>query len=135
VGIAKVSGIVQWDEKDATTSVFDLNIYPARQGALLLNPDGSVRSYTSADLARYTVMTFRSSSAEVDQRGELQVHGTLTITHVERETNITWSNAYAGPDYGAPVAHSTTGKVVFTIENSRSATTQGMLVRNRTLRG
>jgi polyisoprenoid-binding protein YceI len=121
IGIAKVSGMVEWDSKDVTTSVFDFTIYPARQGALLLNPDGSVRSYTSADLSRYTVMTFRSDHAEVDVRGKLQVHGVLAVTHVEREANITWSNAYSGPEYGAPVPHSTAGEVVFTIENSSSA--------------
>lgn len=116
VGIAKVSGMVQWDEKDVTRSVFDFNIYPARQGARLLNPDGSIRSYTSAELSRYTVMTFRSDHVEADQSGRLQVHGTLTITHVEREANIDWNNAYTGPEYGSPIPHSAAGEVVFIME-------------------
>jgi len=120
VGIAKVSGVMQWNEKDVTKSVFDFTIYPARQRTHLLNPDGSVRSYTSANLSRYTLMTFRSARAEVDKSGELEVHGTLTITHVERKTNITWSNAYTGPEYGPPIPHSTAGEVVFTIENPSS---------------
>jgi len=125
IAVARVSGIVQWDEKDLTKSIFDFTLYPARQGDRLLNPDGSVRSYTSANLSRYTVMTFRSDDVEVDQTGKLQVHGVLTITHVGREANTTWSNAYAGPVYESPVQHSTTGEVVFTIENPGSATKLG----------
>jgi len=121
VGIAKVSGTVQWDEKDVTKSAFDFTIYPARQGARLLNPDGSIRSYTSAELSRYTVMTFRSDHVEADESGRLQVHGTLTITHVEREANIDWNNAYTGPEYGPPIAHSAAGDVVFSMENLGSA--------------
>jgi polyisoprenoid-binding protein YceI len=121
VGIAKVSGMLHWDAKEVTNSVFDFSIYPARQGTRLLNPDGNIRSYTSANLSRYTVMTFRSGHTEVDASGKLQVHGVLAVTHVEREANITWSNAYKGPDYGEPVLHSTAGEVVFTIENSSSA--------------
>src|SRR6516164_4796264 len=66
-------------------------------------------------------MTFRSDHAEVDASGKLQVHGVLAVTHVEREANITWSNAYSGPEYGAPVPHSTAGEVVFAIESSSSA--------------
>jgi polyisoprenoid-binding protein YceI len=125
VGIAKVSGMLHWDLKDVTNSVFDFSIYPARQGTLLLNPDGSVRSYTSANLSRYTVMTFRSGHTEVDPSGKLQVCGVLAVTHVEREANITWSNAYNGPEYGEPVLHSSAGEVVFTIENTNSAVRLG----------
>lgn len=121
VGIAKVSGMLQWDAKDVTNSVFNFSIYPARQGARLLNPDGTVRSYTSANLSRYTVMTFPSGHIDVDPSGKLQVHGVLAVTHVEREANITWSNAYSGPEYGEPVLHSMAGEVVFTIENASSA--------------
>src|SRR5579864_7510030 len=106
VGIAKVSGVVQWNENDVTKSLFVFTIYPARQRTHLLNPDGSVRSYTSANLSRYTLMTFRSANAEVDTSGKMQVHGTLAMTHVERETTSTWSNAYSGPKYGAPIPQS-----------------------------
>jgi polyisoprenoid-binding protein YceI len=120
VGIAEVGGVVLWDDRDLAKSVFDFSVYPARQRTRLLNPDGSVRSYTSANLSRYTVMTFRSAHAEVDESGKLQVHGTLSITNVEHETNITWSNAYTGPEYGAPIPNRTTGEVVFTIENHNS---------------
>jgi polyisoprenoid-binding protein YceI len=120
-GIAKVSGMVQWDGKDASKSTFDFTIYPARQSARLLNPDGSVRSYTAANLSRYTVMTFHSDRVQADQTGKLEVHGTLAITHVAHETNTVWSNAYAGAEYGAPIEQRTAGEVVFTIENPSSA--------------
>jgi len=128
VGIAKVDGMVQWDKKDVTKSVFVFSIYPARQGARLLNPDGSVRSYTAANLSRYTVMTFRSDHAEVDQTGTLEVRGTLAITYVGREANTPWSNAYAGAEYGAPVPHTTAGEAVFSIENSSSTAKAGQAV-------
>lgn len=124
VGVAKVSGTVRWDEQDITKSVWNLTIYPAKQGALLLNPDGSVRNYEAGDLARYTVMTFQSTRAEVDASGALHVHGTSSLTHVERETTSTWSDAYSGPDYGPPVERSTSGEVVVTLENASAATSR-----------
>jgi polyisoprenoid-binding protein YceI len=120
VGVAKVGGTVRWDEQDITKSVWNLTIYPAKQGGLLLNPGGSVRNYQAGNLARYTVMTFQSTRAEVEASGALRVHGTLTFTHVEREADITWSNAYSGADYGPPVERSTSGEVVVTLENAAS---------------
>lgn len=122
VGIATVSGTMQWNDRDITKSVLDLTIYPAGQGARLLNPDGRLRSYTSAALSRYTVMTFGSDHAELDQSGKLRIYGTLTITHVEWQTDSTWNDAYTGPEYRAPVAHSTAGEVVFSLENPRQGT-------------
>jgi len=79
VGIAKVSGTMQWNDGDITKSVLDLTIYPAGQGARLLNPDGRLRSYTSAALSRYTVMTFGSVHAELDQSGKPIRPGTMPI--------------------------------------------------------
>lgn len=125
VGIAKVSGMVRWNETDPTKSAFDFTIYPAHERARLLNSDGSVRSYTAANLARYTVMTFRSDHVQVDQAGKLEVHGELTITHVTREVNTPWSNAYTGAEYGPPVLHTATGEVVFTLENFSSVARLG----------
>jgi polyisoprenoid-binding protein YceI len=120
VGIGKVSGTVDWDVQDVTKSVFDFAIYPARERVRLFKPDGSLRSSGSADLSRYTVLTFRSSRTERDAGGKLQVRGTLTVTHVERESNTTWSNAYDGPKYGPAVTHSASGEIVFTLQGSGS---------------
>jgi YceI-like domain len=115
VGIAKVSGTVILDNNNPGEDVLDLNIYPARQEARLLNPDGSFRKNSSADLSRYTLMSFHSSSAKQNRDGKVAVTGELTVTYVNRETSIVWSDAYSGPDYGEPVAQRWTGEVTFVL--------------------
>ena len=123
VGIAKVSGTVILDNNNPGEDVLDLNIYPARQEARLLNPDGSFRKNSSADLSRYTLMSFHSSSARQNRDGKVAVTGELTVTYVNRETSIVWSDAYSGPDYGEPVAQRWTGEVTFVLRAQRQATT------------
>lgn len=127
IGIAKVSGTVTLNndpDKDAVNFV----IYPAREGSRLLNPSGGFRENGFADLARYTLMTFRSSQVTQNRDGKLAVTGELSVTHVTREANVIWSNAYSGPDYGEPMAQTTTRQVTFVFEapNQTTATTPKM---------
>jgi len=123
VGIAKVSGTVTLDngpDKDAVNLV----IYPAGEGSRVLNPSGGFREDRFADLSRYTLMSFRSSRVTPNRAGKLAVTGELSVTHVTREASVVWSNAYSGPDYGAPVPQTTTRQVslVFDAPNQTTAT-------------
>jgi len=115
IGIAKVSGAVTLSNdpgKDAVNLVF----YPAGEGSRVLNPSGGFRENSFADLSRYTLMTFRSSRVTQNLDGKLAVTGDLSVTHVQREVNVVWSNAYSGPDYGDPVSRTITRQVTFVFE-------------------
>lgn len=120
IGIAKVSGTVTLDnapEKDAVHLV----IYPAGQGSLLLDPSGGLRENRIAGLARYTVMTFRSSQVTQNREERIAVMGELSLTHVTREVSVIWSNAYSGADYGDPVAQTSPHQVTFIFEAPNQA--------------
>jgi polyisoprenoid-binding protein YceI len=111
VGIALVSGTANWDHRNTAKSDFRLYVFPAGEDSPLLNSDGSLRKDGVANLARYTLMTFQSKSAELDPNGRLVVLGNLTVTHVEREVNMQWSMAYSGAELGDPVVESITHEV------------------------
>ena len=121
VAVAKVAGTVTLNN-DPDKDVFNLDIYPARQGSRLLKQSGGFRENSFANLSRYAVMSFRSSSVTRNRAGNLTVTGELSVTYVHREANIFWNNAYSGPDYGAPVAETTTSQVAFAFEDENRAT-------------
>jgi len=115
IGIAKVSGAVTLND-DHDKDAIHFVIYPAGEGSLLLNPSGGLRENRIADLARYTVMTFRSTQVTQNRDGKLAVTGELSLTHVAREVSVIWSNAYSGADYGDPVTQTTTLPVTFILD-------------------
>ncbi len=115
IGIAKVSGTVMFNA-DAERDAVNLYIYPAREGSRLLNSEGGFRANSFADLARYSLMTFHSSGFTRNQEGKLVATGELSVTHVQREPNIEWTNSYSGPDYSPPVGQTTTHRATFIFE-------------------
>ncbi len=115
VGIAKVSGTVTFND-DPGKDVINLYLYPAREGSRLLNSEGRFKADTFADLARYSLMTFHSSRVTRNQEGKLVATGELSITHVQREPNIDWTNSYSGPEYSQPMGQTTTHKATFIFE-------------------
>lgn len=121
IGIAKVSGSVVLND-DPEKDVFYLDIYPAQQGSRLLEKTGGFRENSFADLSRYTLMSFHSGGITRNREGKLVVTGQLSVTQVRREAIIAWNNAYSGPDYGAPVAETTTRPVTFILEAEPHAT-------------
>jgi len=121
VGIAKVSGTATLND-DPDKDVFNLDIYPAGQGSRLLRQGGGFRYNSFADLTRYAVMSFHSSSVARNREGKLAVTGELSVTQVHREAYLVWSNAYTGPDYSEPVAETTTRPVTFVFEAEQQTT-------------
>ncbi len=118
IAIAKVAGIVQLDESDATKSSIHLSIYPADQGSSLLNRDGGFRNGGLAALSRYTLMSFRSKSASVTRERKIEYTGDLTVIHVRRETNIAWSNSYTGSVSSEPVEDTMTREITLVVDVS-----------------
>ena len=121
-GIAKVSGIAKLDSGNPAEDLLDLTLYPARQGSRLLNPDGSFRSNGSADLSRYTVMSFHSDHATLNRDGGLEITGELTIAYFSRQPIIYWNNAYDGATYGGLVQQNATHKATFILDSQSVAT-------------
>lgn len=117
LAIAKVSGTAFWDRDKPSNSVFNLYVYPAANDPQLLAEDGSFHKDAVVNLARYTLLTFKSKSAALDRSGQLIVTGDLTVTYVERESNADWSLAYAGGTVGEPIAQSSTHEARLVIEN------------------
>lgn len=123
-GIAQVSGIAKLDSGNPAEDFLNLTIYPARQASRLLNPDGSLRSNGSADLSRYTVMSFHSDHATLNRDGGLEISGELTIAYITRRPIIYWSNAYDGPAYDGLAQQNATHTATFILD-SQSAATSG----------
>ena len=115
-GIARVSGIVKLDSGTPGEDFLDLTIYPAHQGSRLLNPDGSLRNHGSADLSRYTVISFHSDHAASSRDGRLEIIGQLTINYFKRQPIIDWNNAYSGPSYDGLVQQSATHTATFILD-------------------
>jgi len=95
----------------------DVALVPGGAGAGLLTPAGTLRRDQIASIARYTVMSFRSSSARVRRDGRLELSGELTVIHVTREKILgDWSWGYSGSTtYSDPVTKTYTRPVKFVV--------------------
>jgi polyisoprenoid-binding protein YceI len=121
VGIARVKGSVNLDASSLSNSSFDFIIYPADQDPASINEDGSLNAAEFSNVARSTVVTFRSREVKLTGYGDLAVTGNLTLTHLERPFTITVNEAYAGPVYGEPEVHSATREVTFVFDHAAVA--------------
>lgn len=124
VGIARVKGSVNLDGSSLSNSSFDFMIYPADQDPASINKDGSLNAAEFSNVARSTVVTFRSREVRPTGDGDLAVTGNLTLTHLERPFTITLNEAYAGPVYGEPEVHSATREVTFVFDHAAAAAAQ-----------
>ncbi len=103
IAVAMVAGELNLNQGAPTGPSLRLSIYPAGQDASLLNRDGSFRIGGLAALSRYTLATFQSRKALVTDQRKMEFTGDLTVAHVQRETAVAWSNAYAGAVSSEPV--------------------------------
>jgi polyisoprenoid-binding protein YceI len=128
IAVAMAAGTMELDSADPSKLSLQLNIIPADQDQVLLNPNGTLRAGAYAALSRYTVMSFQTKSAVRDQTGKLQLTGDVTVTYVEREAPSDWNIGYSGPTVIAPVGKSATRKVTFTFDKSASDIAYGQKV-------
>jgi polyisoprenoid-binding protein YceI len=128
IAVAIAAGTMEIDSADPSKFSLQLSIIPADQGDALLEPHGALRGGAYAALSRYTVMSFRSTSAVRDQSGELQLTGDVTISYVEREAPSDWNIAYSGPTVITPVIKSAMRTVTFTFDKSASEIAYGQKV-------
>jgi len=128
-GVATVAGTVSFDPAKPSALHFTLNIFPADQAQALLNPDGTWRVGSYAQLSRYTVFTFTSKSPRSVAADKLRYTGDLTITHVVRTAPAEGSVSYSGPRVSAvPDETSLTREVTLSLQNTAPDITYGWKV-------
>lgn len=105
IGYARVNGRVKLDNEDPAKSDFELHIYPAGTMAPSIDEAGKTMNHWMANLANNTLVCFHSKSIKKTADGRLQATGELVLTRVDRNVELTPSEAYSGPVYGPPMIH------------------------------
>lgn len=116
LGFARVNGRVELNNDDLAKSSFDFRIYPATSMAPPIDEDGKVLSEWFANLSNHTLVCFHSKGAVRTADGKLQTTGNLVLTRVDRNVELTASEAYAGPVYGPPMIHHISHEATFVFD-------------------
>jgi hypothetical protein len=106
IGLARVSGEVVFKSSDPGDPVVTLKIV------------GDARA------ADYASMSFSSKRSAIRADGKLTVTGDLSVTRVERSVTMEPNEAYAGPQYGEPIARTTTRQITLIFSDPRLAPSQ-----------
>ena len=101
-GLARVSGDVVFDSNDLSDPSVNLKITSGNEAA-----------------ADYAKMSFTSKRSAMTSDGKLIVTGDLSVTRIERSVTADPNEAYAGPQYGDPVAHTDTHQIALTFADPR----------------
>ncbi len=102
IGLARVNGEVVFHSNDPLDLSISLEITP-----------GDDRG------AEHAKMSFTSKRSVITSDGKLIVTGDLSVTRFERSVTAEPSEAYAGPEYGDPVAHTHTRQVSLAFDDAR----------------
>jgi polyisoprenoid-binding protein YceI len=116
VGIARVNGTVKLDGSDSANSAFDFRMYPATSMAPPIDEEGKVKIGWFANHANMTLVCFHSKGTRQTADGRLQTTGNLTLTRMDRNVELTPSEAYAGPIYGPPMIHRVIQEATFVFD-------------------
>ena len=81
----KVSGTVQFDDKDVSKSSVEVTIDAASVDTRVENRDKDLRSDHFFDVEKYPTLAFKSTKVEQEARGKLKVTGDLTIHGVTKQ--------------------------------------------------
>src|SRR5579864_6165714 len=106
IGLARVSGEVVFESSSPGDPIVTLKIV------------GDPRE------ADYASMSFSSKRSLIRADGKLTVTGDLSVTRVERSVTMEPSEAYAGPEYGEPVARTTSRQITFIFSGPRQVPSQ-----------
>lgn len=120
IGVARVNGTVKLDENSAN-SAFDFRMYPAASMAPPIDEEGKVRIEWFTNHANNTLVCFHSKGTQPTADGRLQTTGKLILTRVDRNVELTPSEAYAGPVYGAPMIHRVIHEATFVFDSPTAA--------------
>jgi len=106
IGLARVSGEVVFESSDPG------------------DPTVTLKLAGNARAADYASMSFRSKRSAVSADGRLRVTGDLSVTRVERSVTMEPNEAYAGPEYGDPVARTTIREITLSFSDPRRVPSQ-----------
>ena len=81
----KVSGIVQFDDRDISKSSVEVTIDAASVDTRVPDRDKDLRSDRFFDAEKYPTLTFKSTKVEQVETGKLKVTGDLTIHGVTKQ--------------------------------------------------
>ncbi len=117
LGVGRVNGELKFDDGDPTKSSVDFRLYPATSMSPSIEEgSGNFKAHWLANLANHTLVCFHSKKVARTPDGRLQTTGDLTLTRVDRNVELTPSEAYAGPVYGPPVIHRVSREVTFVFD-------------------
>jgi hypothetical protein len=110
IGLARVSGEVVFEPSDPGDPIVTLKI---------IGDTGE---------ADYASMSFSSKRCAIRADGKLTVTGDLSVTRVERSVTMEPNEAYAGPQYGEPVARTTTREITLVFSDPRQIPSQNSVM-------
>jgi len=116
IGFTRVNGTVKLDNNEPANSAFDFRMYPATAMTPPINEQGKVKSQWFANLANHTLVCFHSKGFTRTADGKLKTTGDLILTRVDRNVDVTPTEAYAGPVYGPPVIHRVSHTATFVFD-------------------
>jgi polyisoprenoid-binding protein YceI len=113
LGFARVSGAMKLDDGDPSKSKVDFEIYPATSMSPIIDEDGKFVTHWLENMSNHTLVCFHSKKVVRTPDGRLQATGELAVTRVDRNVEMTPSEAYAGPVYGPPMVHRVSREATF----------------------
>lgn len=127
VGFTRAIGNVRLDKDDPTKNSIEFKLYPAGSMKPQIEEDGKVSRSWLVTMANHTLVCFHSKSVTPTGDDQLKATGTLTVTRVDRNVELTPNEAYAGPVYGPPMIHRVSREATFTF-NVPAGNTKGNFV-------
>jgi polyisoprenoid-binding protein YceI len=127
IGFGRVNGTVHLDSDDPSKSAFDFRFYPATSVDPPIDEQGKVKLEWFAHHANNTLVCFHSKGTQETADGRLKTTGTLTLTRVDRNVELTPNEAYAGPVYGPPILHRVSRQITFVFDAPSAATCDGQV--------
>ncbi len=116
LGFGRVNGSVNIDDADPTKSSVVFRFYPASSMSPAIGEDGKFLSQWLMNLSNHTLVCFHSKTVQRTADGRVQTTGELTLTRVDRNVDITPTEAYSGPTYGPPMVHRVSREATFVLD-------------------
>jgi hypothetical protein len=112
IGVARVSGQVVFEASDPSDPTVSLKINSGNEAE-----------------AEYATMSFVSHRCARRSDRKLVIDGDLSVTRVERSVTSDANEAYAGPQYGEPVAYTDTRPITLVFSDPRGIAPQGSMMQ------
>lgn len=116
LGFARLSGTVKMDDADPAKSSVEFRFYPAMSMTPSIDEGGKFLKEWLQNPANQTLVCFHSKRVVRTPDGRLQATGDLVVTRVDRNVEVTPSEAYAGPVYGPPMVHRVSREETFVFD-------------------